>query len=38
MHQMRTIIPAADRWAIVAFVRALQLSQGAPDPDREVTP
>ncbi len=38
MHQMRTIIPAADRWAIVTYVRALQLSQGAPDPDREVTP
>ena len=38
MHKMDAIIPARDRWAIVAYLRALQLSQGAPDADREVTP
>ena len=38
MHRMDSMIPAADRWAIVAYLRALQLSQGAPDANREVTP
>ncbi|HEY0142910.1 MAG TPA: cytochrome c [Thermoanaerobaculia bacterium] len=29
MPPYRTMIPAADRWAIVAYIRALQLSQSA---------
>jgi mono/diheme cytochrome c family protein len=29
MPAYRTMIPAADRWAIVAYVRALQVSQNA---------
>jgi mono/diheme cytochrome c family protein len=35
MQKMDRIIPARDRWAIAAYVRALQLSQGAPDPRPE---
>ena len=39
MPAYRTMIPAADRWAIVAYVRALQMSQNAtvaevPNADR----
>ncbi|MCJ2068716.1 cytochrome c [Methylobacterium sp. J-030] len=39
MFGMAQMIPSADRWAIVAYVRALQLSQDAPvaslpEPDR----
>jgi mono/diheme cytochrome c family protein len=30
MFGMAQMIPSADRWAIVAYVRALQLSQSAP--------
>jgi mono/diheme cytochrome c family protein len=30
MASYRTRVPPADRWAIVAYVRALQLSQNAP--------
>src|SRR6185503_14610893 len=29
MPPYRTMIPTRDRWAIVAYIRALQLSQGA---------
>ncbi|HEX6178337.1 MAG TPA: cytochrome c [Thermoanaerobaculia bacterium] len=29
MPPYRTMIPASDRWAIVAYIRALQLAQGA---------
>ncbi len=29
MPSYRTMIPPSDRWAIVAYIRALQLSQGA---------
>ncbi|MGZ8869081.1 MAG: c-type cytochrome, partial [Thermoanaerobaculia bacterium] len=29
MPPYRTMIPASDRWAIAAYIRALQLSQGA---------
>ncbi|WP_336486596.1 c-type cytochrome [Methylobacterium nigriterrae] len=39
MFGMAQMIPSADRWAIVAYIRALQLSQNAevaslPEPDR----
>jgi len=30
MPQYATVIPARDRWAIIAYIRALQLSQWAP--------
>lgn len=30
MQSYRSQVPTADRWAIVAYLRALQLSQGAP--------
>ena len=30
MFGMAQMIPSADRWAVVAYVRALQLSQDAP--------
>jgi hypothetical protein len=30
MPDYATQVPVADRWAIVAYVRALQLSQGVP--------
>ncbi len=33
MPAYRTMIPAADRWAIVAYVRALQVSQNATTAD-----
>jgi hypothetical protein len=29
MPSYRTMIPPSDRWAIVAYIRALQLSQNA---------
>ena len=40
MYDLSDRVPPADRWAIVAYVRALQLAQGAdaqtlPVPDRE---
>jgi mono/diheme cytochrome c family protein len=41
MQKMDRIVPARDRWAIAAYVRALQLSQGAPSPQTragEVSP
>jgi mono/diheme cytochrome c family protein len=31
-------IPAQDRWAIVAYIRALQLSQKVPEPSAKATP
>jgi hypothetical protein len=39
MFGMAQMIPSADRWAIVAYVRALQLSRDVPvdalpEPDR----
>jgi mono/diheme cytochrome c family protein len=37
MPPYRTMIPTADRWAIVAYIRALQLSQNATVADVPVT-
>jgi hypothetical protein len=40
MYSYAARIPAEDRWAITAYVRALQLSQNAPladvDPDQRI--